>query len=121
MMFDDYCIKQIISGKKTVTRRLRNDDNRPAVPGNIHKLKKDRTNRTYGYIKIMSCEKYVFGNLTTQDDKKEGFNSITEYEEYFLQVNGSVRKDLKIWVIEFEYLGKTMTLILDMIHKVMNR
>ena len=51
-MFDEYTLKQILAGRKTVTRRLRKNNNRPAIPKTIHKLKIDRTQNTYGYIYI---------------------------------------------------------------------
>lgn len=102
MMFDKQTVDLILSGKKTQTRRLRRDDNRPAVPGNIHKLKIDRTGKVYGYIEIISCEKAVFGDITLADAKKEGFKNIEEYTEYFISVNGEVNKSTKIWVINFK-------------------
>ena len=48
---------KILNKEKTVTRRLINLGNprRPAVPGHIHKIKIDRTKKTYGEIFILSC------------------------------------------------------------------
>ncbi len=102
-MFDKYTKDKIITGEKTVTRRLRKNNKRPAIPGKTHKLKIDRSSDTYGYIKILSCEKSFFGDLTEEDALAEGFNSKEEYKNYFLNVNGSVDDDLPIWVVTFEY------------------
>ena len=101
-MFDKQTLEMILKGKKTQTRRLRKDDNRPAVPGNIHKLKIDRSQKTYGYIEILSCEKAVFGDITQKDAREEGFKDIEEYTEYFKSVNGDVNKSTPIWVIKFK-------------------
>ena len=38
MMFDVFTVSQILSGGKTVTRRMRGR-RRPAVPGRLHKIK----------------------------------------------------------------------------------
>lgn len=103
MMFDVYTISQILSGNKTVTRRMPSGK-RPAVPGNIHKLKIDRTKKTYGLIKIESCELEKLGDLTEEEAIKEGFNNKKHYMNYFRYLNGDVEEDQLIWKIEFELL-----------------
>ena len=74
-MFDEYTKNKIIAGDKTVTRRLRKNSNRPAIPNSIHKIKIDRTPITYGYIKIISCEKGTLQKFTNLDAKLEGFDT----------------------------------------------
>lgn len=120
MMFDEQTLDLILKKKKTQTRRLRNDDNRPAVPGNIHKLKIDRTSKTYGYIEILSCEKAVFGDITESDAHKEGFKSVKEYTEYFISVNGEVKKSTPIWVINFKLVNVKTKYILQAIKNYMS-
>lgn len=114
-MFDEQTLDLILKGKKTQTRRLRNDDNRPAVPGNIHKLKIDRTSKTYGYIEIISCEKAVFGDITETDAHKEGFKNVKEYTKYFTSVNGEVKKSTPIWVINFKLVNVKTKYIIQVI------
>lgn len=104
-MFDEYTKDKILSGEKTVTRRLRKDNRRPAVPDHIHKIKTDRTKQTHGYIYIESCEKGFFGELTEYDALLEGFKSKEEYKDYFQRVNGSVDDDLPIWIITFKLIN----------------
>ena len=77
-MFDELTKDLIVTGRKTVTRRLRKNDKRPAIPGTFHKLKIDRTPKTYGYIYIISCKKGHLGSLTSYDAILEGFNSKRE-------------------------------------------
>lgn len=106
MMFDELTKDLIVSGRKTVTRRLRKNDNkRPAIPNTWHKLKIDRTPKTYGYIYIISCEKSYLGSLTSYDAIMEGFNSKREYLDYFKQVNNEVNYSTPIWVIRFKYFS----------------
>ena len=102
-MFDKYTVEKILSGDKTVTRRLkRKDGKRPAIPGKLHKIKIDRTPKMFGYIVILECDIVKFGDLTMEDVLKEGFSSIEEYVNYFYSVNGIIDNDEYIWRIEFE-------------------
>ena len=103
-MFDEYTKNQIIRGRKIVTRRLRKNNQRPATPNNIHKIKIDRTPRVYGYIQILSVEKGTLGKLTILDAKLEGFNNKEDYLEYFKSVNGTRAINTPIWIIKFKYL-----------------
>lgn len=116
-MFDKYCVDKILSGEKTVTRRIhrgfnKNDEliyrqKRPAVPGRIHKIKIDRTKKTYGYIKIKSCTKEILskGLSDINEVYKEGFTDRNEYIDYFKKVNNLKYPNNWVWRVEFEYLG----------------
>ena len=108
MMFDKLTVSKIIKRRKTVTRRLRKNDKSPAKIGNIHKLKIDRTPKGYGYIQIENVYPSTFGELTLTDALKEGFDSIQEYQKYFLKVNGTIHPNTPIWVVEFKYIGGTI-------------
>ena len=103
MIFDVYCVSQILAGNKTVTRRMSNG-RRPAVPGHIHKLKIDRTNKTYGSILINSCDIVRLGDLTNEEAIREGFNDKEHYMRYFHYLNGDVDDDELIWRVSFELL-----------------
>ena len=107
-MFDKLTANMIMKGRKKVTRRLRKDNNCPAIIGNVHMLKVDRTQKTYGKIFIKNVYPSTLGNLTLIDALKEGFDSIAEYKKYFLKVNGTLNPNTPIWVIEFEYIGGTI-------------
>ena len=104
MMFDEQTKDLIVARKKTQTRRLRKNNTRPAIPNTIHKLKIDRSPKTYGYIKIISCEKAHFRDIKKSDVLKEGFHSLQEYIEYFSSKNGSIRGDTPIWIINFRLI-----------------
>ena len=105
MMFDKYCIEKILAGEKTVTRRLPKGK-RPAVPGKIHKLKVDRTPKTYGLILITDCSLGLIADIDDREAKKEGFSSRQEYIDYFMDVNDiDILSDYDfVWRVEFELL-----------------
>ena len=107
MMFDKFCIEKILSGYKTVTRRIKRNNKRPAIPGKIHKLKIDRTDKTYGYIRIISCDKESIEatmNMNQVEAIKEGFNDADEFKRYWLDKNPN--RSNEVWRVEFELLNK---------------
>lgn len=104
MIFDKYCIEKILTGEKTVTRRKRNSSRRPAIPGHIHKLKIDRTNKTFGTILIKSCIKENYPQITWEEAFKEGFKTPDEYYKYFCDVNKISHGIIPTWRIEFELI-----------------
>lgn len=101
MMFDLLCIFLIYRKAKWQTRRKYNPKRRPAIPGQMHKLKIDRTKDVYGYIEIIDVYPQKFGDITQFDAQAEGFDSIEEYKEYFQKVNGPHKDDDLIWVVSF--------------------
>ena len=103
MMFDVYCVSQILAGNKDVTRRMPYGK-RPAVPGHIHKLKIDRTKNTYGLILIEDCRIERLSQLTDEEARREGFNDKEHYMNYFRHLNGNVADDELVWRIKFELL-----------------
>lgn len=103
MMFDVYCISQILAGNKNVTRRLVGK-RRPAIPGRNHWLKIDRSKKTYGLIHIESCRLEKLGDLTNKEAIREGFNDKEHYLQYFRHINGNVSEDELVWRVEFELL-----------------
>ena len=105
MMFDKFCVDKILAGEKTVTRRLPRG-RQPARPGKIHKLKIDRTPKTYGAILITDCYLSHIGDIDDKEAKKEGFNSRKEYIEYFMDINNiDILSDYDlVWTVEFELL-----------------
>ena len=105
MMFDKYCIEKILAGEKTVTRRIPHG-RRPAVPGKIHKLKIDRTPKTYGLILIKDCYLDLVIEIDDEEAKKEGFNNRKEFIDYFMDINNiDILNDYDlVWRIEFELI-----------------
>ena len=106
MMFDEQTKDLIIARRKTQTRRLRKNETRPAIPNTVHKLKIDRSPKTYGYIRIISCEKATFKDIRKSDILKEGFHSLKEYMDYFSTKNGKINPNTPIWIINFRLIKK---------------
>lgn len=104
MMFDKYCVDEILKGRKTVTRRLVGK-RKPAKVGAIHKLKIDRTRTVYGYIKIKDIRQEPLWIVNDSEAKKEGFDSAYDYLKYFMKINGVEDLKTNVWRVEFECIG----------------
>lgn len=104
MMFDRLTMEMIIGGRKTVTRRVVKSNKRPAIPNNIHTLKIDRTKAVYGYIYIWSVKKEKWSMINEYEAKREGFDNLEQYKQYFYKVNGYIGDNDFVWVINFEYM-----------------
>lgn len=112
MYFDKFCIDKIIDEEKCVTRRLiKPGGRRPAIPGTIHKLKKDRTKKIYGYIFINSCSQTQIKDIDDKEAKLEGFDSRQEYIDYFMDINNiDILNDHDwVWRVRFTYIGQLVT------------
>ena len=108
MMFDLYCIEQIKTGNKCVTRRLiKPGGRRPAVPGTIHKLKIDRSKNVYGFIFINSCSQSRIKDIDDKEAQREGFTNRKQYINYFMDINNiDILNDYDwVWRVRFTYLG----------------
>lgn len=107
MMFDMYCIEKILAGEKCVTRRLiKPGGRRPAIPGTIHLLKVDRTPKTFGKIFINSLTQTQIRDIDEKEAKMEGFDSVKEYIDYFMDVNNiDILSDYDwVWRVRFTLL-----------------
>ena len=117
MMFDLLCIFLIHRKGKWQTRRKYNPKRRPAIPGQIHKLKIDRTQDVYGYIEIIDVYTQKFGSIDQFDAQAEGFDTIQEYKEYFQKVNGPHEDNDLIWVVTFKKLDFMDVKVKDTVNK----
>ena len=117
MMFDLLCIFLIYRKGKWQTRRKYNPKRRPAIPGQIHKLKIDRTQDVYGYIEIIDVYTQKFGSIDQFDAQAEGFDTIQEYKEYFQKVNGPHEDNDLIWVVTFKKLDFMDVKVKDTVNK----
>lgn len=107
MMMDDTCIELMDQELKSETRRIKRNNKRPAVPGHIHLIKKDRTKNVYG--KILITDVYVQNNIYDVSEdaaKREGFKNRDEFLEYWLATNSDYAGE-EIWVVEFIVLNKS--------------
>ena len=81
MLFTKDLIEKILEGKKTMTSRSKRLYN----VGDITNLmaNKDYSKITNKYIKIVKVYFKKLGDFTEEDARKEGFNSLEEFKQYW--------------------------------------
>ncbi|MDR4888055.1 ASCH domain-containing protein [Fredinandcohnia sp. QZ13] len=88
-------IKKVLEGKKTATRR----NGRYADVGEIMTLEGQS-------FRIDHVYEQSLGELTDEDAKREGFNTVDEYKESILSYHPGMPwlPQMKVWVHEFSKL-----------------
>lgn len=110
MMFDRLTMEMIVDGRKTVSRRIMRNNKRPAIPNSVHTLKIDRTKDIYGYIYITNVKKEKWSMINEYEAKREGFDNLEQYKQYFYKINGYIGGDDLVWVVNFEYMNELQSL-----------
>lgn len=94
-------VDRIVSGEKTVTRRL----SKPRVkPGGTYRIKigfKYRPDR----IRVHRVYAQRLGDITSKDVLREGSPSLEEFRREWTDIYERWDDDLQVWVVEFEYIG----------------
>ena len=100
MFFKEAMRKKIEEGKKTVTRR---PWSRPmAKVGGIYQVRITQYKKGYHFlIKVLDLKKQKLGDMTLEDAKAEGFESIKEFGDYWTKINGFYDRNEEVTVITF--------------------
>ncbi len=101
MLFKPEHKKMILNGTKTATRRVWK---KPMVKvGGIYKAKLKMLSKEYfAKIKVTKLFKQTLVDMTYDDIKKEGYNTLTEFAQVWVKINGHMNTDTEVDVIEFE-------------------
>ena len=105
----------ILDDKKTATRRLINPNDRlldnpkrVEVNGRIkwqvgrtYALQPGRGQKAVGRIKITDINKQPLGQMTIEDAVAEGYPSLDDFRQTWLQIHDQFDPDLAVWVITF--------------------
>ena len=109
MIFRPELVKQILAGKKTMTRR-------PVKPGEL--ACRYKPGRVYGVqlgrgrpthmtgeeplrITILEVRQEHLGEITLPDARREGFRTTQEFKDYWRGLYGTFDLELPVWVIGF--------------------
>ena len=100
MLFKPEHKQMILNGKKTATRRAWK---KPMVKvGGIYKCKLKMLSKEYfAKIQVTKLYKQRLHEMTLEDAKKEGYNSIGDFEEEWIKINGHIWRMQEVYVIEF--------------------
>lgn len=101
MLFKPEHKQMILNGTKTATRRVWK---KPMVKvGGIYKAKLKMLSKDY-FAKIKVTQFYTqrLRKMNESDCRKEGYNSLGEFVDIWIKINGKWNPDLFVDVIEFE-------------------
>lgn len=105
MLFKPSHIGMILSGTKTATRRVWK---KPMVKvGGIYKCKTKMLDKKYfAKIEVNNLYKQKLGDMKEGDAKKEGYSSLKKFFSIWYEINGIVKFNQEIYVIEFKLIEK---------------
>ncbi|MHA1595821.1 MAG: ASCH domain-containing protein [Candidatus Baldrarchaeia archaeon] len=105
MIFRKEFVKPILEGKKTQSRRKWK---KPLVKeGRIYKARTSYTSDYFAEILVNRVFKQKLGEMTEEDAKKEGCESLEEFKRVWERVTGEKwNPDEEVWVVEFSVVNR---------------
>ncbi|MHC1589818.1 MAG: ASCH domain-containing protein [Candidatus Hecatellaceae archaeon] len=99
MFFNRKNIRRILEGKKTATRRK---TGRWRL-GN-HSIRTTLFEKGLARIEIFRKYQQKLGDMTEEDARKEGVNSLEEFKQLWISLYGSWNPEEVVWVYEFKLI-----------------
>ena len=100
ILFKKEFIDKILNGTKTETRRK---GKKRWNVGAIHQLQLSYFDKEpFAKVEILSVEECYLGEMTNADGVAEGFKSIVEFNEWWLNNYKVIDPTEKIWVVKFK-------------------
>jgi len=103
MLFKRHHIKKILQGRKTQTRRT---SRRKYKIGRYYAIRDHWFGKPQGHIIITRCFEQKLGEISLEDVKKEGFNSLEEFQKAWVNIYGEWNLEQMVTVYEFVYVEK---------------
>lgn len=102
ILFKAEHVEPILTGQKTQTRRV---GKKRWNVGSIHQARLSYYAKPFARLRILSVRQERLGNISEKDARREGYESIEEYQEVFERIYGRWIPDKIVWVIDFEVIG----------------
>lgn len=104
-MIFQHTLEQVLSGKKTQTRRLFRSDRRFVYrAGKTYAVQPGRGRNAVARIEVLVVRKQRLGEMTEAEAVAEGFASLAEFRKLWQERYGSFDPKNEAWVIEFRLL-----------------
>jgi len=103
MLFKKKHIELILAGRKTQTRRLPGKSANYSV-GRVYAIRDRWFSKAQGYILITRKFRQKLGEISLEDVRKEGYESLEEFRRAWEEVHGpeSWQPNLTVTVYEFK-------------------
>ncbi len=98
-------LREIEKGKKIETRRPYSDTNIYYFGRMVGKIVKAVEGDKYTFILVTGVRKQKLREMTEDDAKREGFQSLEEFKKAWRQIYGGLNPDEEVVVIEFTRYG----------------
>lgn len=99
MLFKKQLLAKVMDGSKTQTRRL---SARTYKVGRTYGATCRRYQKPQAHIQILQAQQQRLGDITLQDVKAEGFNTLKEFKETWIKINGNWNPDEVVTAYEFQ-------------------
>lgn len=103
-------IKKIFEGRKTQTRRIHKHTWKV---GKVYGIRDRWFRKPQGYILITRKFRQRLGDISLEDIKKEGYNSLREFRRAWEEIHGSWDPEQVVIVYEFKVVSKTGKLLTE--------
>lgn len=104
MIFQPELVKQILAGRKTMTRRPVKDGETSCRyrPGRVYAVQQGRGKAATTRITILGEPRQErLGDISLDDARREGFRTREEFREYWAGLYGSHDPERLVWVLSF--------------------
>lgn len=113
MNFKAKLADEVMRGRKTVTRRLANDNPNSHwySGGCFYKVGRDyavcpgRGKNAIGRVRITSVRLMTLRTLSTDEARREGFETMADFVRAWREINGSYDFKARVWRVEFEVVA----------------
>jgi hypothetical protein len=99
LIFKKEFLSLILLGRKTQTRRTHR---RLLRVGHIYTIQVNRTKSTGYYLKVTNLYHQTLKQVKDEEAVREGFNTLDEFKQAWVGINGSWDPRLRVVVYEFE-------------------
>ncbi len=114
MIFRPELAAKVMSGEKTVTRRLTSHNPRSPwwrekcvyAEGKEFAVQPGRGKASIGRARVVSCEHVRLGFLGESEARAEGFACSADFERGFGSINGLYDPAVEVWRVEFEVVSR---------------
>lgn len=107
MIFKPELVEKILVGEKTETRRKANPDGSQRYrPGRTYAVQPGRTEKGVARIRVLSAEREALEEITEEGARREGFEDLAAFFDYWRGLYGKVSHSQEVWVIRFELVSR---------------
>ena len=101
ILFQPKHVPLILDGRKRQTRRL---GKKRCNVGSIHQARTKLFGEPFARLRICAVEQQRLGDITVEEARAEGYDSIYDFRQAFWKINGYPKNmdDLEVWVIKFK-------------------